>query len=223
LKKLNLVVKFGGLGMGMYENGNWKPGDVIVLRGVTRKKIWYALPVIVVRDTTNLIALFWPAGTQGKWRMKPSGEKVTPRDVMQLSLELIDRTWDKTDVLMLITPGAAHAVYVMWEKGQRRLLCWYVNLQDPISRTPIGFDTRDQVVDIVFSPDRTSWRWKDEDQLEEAVSVGLFTDEDTQCFRAEGERVINLICENQPPFCDGWEKWSPPYDWNIPKLPLKWD
>ena len=198
-------------------------GDVIVFRGVSQKKIWYALPMFVVQDTQSLITLYWPAGTRGKWRMTPSGERVTPRDVILTPMDLIDRTWDKTDVLMLITPGAAHAVYVMWENGQKNLLCWYINLQDPIRRTPIGFDTSDQILDIVFSPDKSSWQWKDEDQLEEAVAVGIFTDEEAHLIRAEGERVIRLIGENQTPFCDGWEKWSPPTDWNVPKLPDDWN
>ncbi len=198
-------------------------GGVIVFRGVSQKKIWYALPVIVIQDTPSLVALYWPAGTRGKWRMKLSGERVTPRDVMQTPMELIDRTWITTDVLMLITPGAAHAVYVMWEEGHKNLLCWYINLQDPIRRTPIGFDTSDRILDIVFSPDKSSWQWKDEDQLEEAVALGIFANEEERLIRAEGERAIKLICENQTPFCDSWEKWSPPPDWIVPKLPDDWN
>ena len=47
-------------------------GEVVVFRGVSRTKIWYVLPVTVVQDTPNLLALYWPAGTCGKWRMKSS-------------------------------------------------------------------------------------------------------------------------------------------------------
>ena len=207
----------------MRENPHWKTGDVIVFRGVGQKGIWYALPVFVVQDMPNLIALYWPAGTQGKWRMKPSGAKVTPYDALLTPMEIIDRTWDKTDVLMLIKPGAAHAIYLMWEEGWKNLLCWYVNLQDPIRRTPIGFDTGDHLLDIVFSPDKSSWQWKDEDQLKEAVALGLFTEAEALAIRIEGERVINLINENQTPFCDSWEKWSPPVHWNVPKLRSDWN
>jgi hypothetical protein len=148
-------------------------GEVIVFRGVSQSKIWYALPVFVVQDTPTLIALYWPAGTRGKWRMKPSSERVTPQGVILTPMEVIDRAWDTTDVLMLITPGAAHAVYVMWETGQKNLLCWYINLQDPIRRTPVGFDTCDHMLDIVFSPDKSSWNWKDEDHLADAVALGI--------------------------------------------------
>ncbi len=98
---------------------HWNKGDVIVFRGVSQNKIWYVLPVFVVQDTPTLIALYWPSGTRGKFRMKPSGERVTPQDVILTPMDLIDRAWDTTDVLMLITPGAAHAVYVMWAEGQK--------------------------------------------------------------------------------------------------------
>ena len=207
----------------MNEIAHWNTGDVIVFRGVSQAKIWYVLPMFVVQDTPTLIALYWPSGTRGKFRMKLSGERVTPQDVIQTPMDLIDRAWDTTDVLMLITPRAAHAVYVMWAEGQKNFLCWYINLQDPIRRTPIGFDTADHMLDIVFSPDKSSWHWKDEDHLAEAVALGIFTDEKARQIRSEGERVIKLIRENQSPFCDGWEKWSPPIDWNIPELPAEWN
>jgi hypothetical protein len=198
-------------------------GEVVVFRGASRTRIWYALPVTVVQDSPDLIALYWPAGTRGKWRMKASREKVTPGDVMGKPMELIDHTWNQTDVLMLITPGAAHAVYVMLQAGTQNLVCWYINLQDPIRRMPIGFDTCDHVLDLVVSHDKSAWHWKDEDQLEEAVAVGMFTQQEARDIRAEGERVVRLIHENQPPFCDGWEKWIPPACWSIPALPDGWD
>jgi len=207
----------------MSEASHWKEGDVIVFRGVGHKKIWYALPVFVVQDTRNLVAVYWPAGTHAKVRMKSTGERVTPVDAIRTPMELIDYTWKRTDVLMLITPEAAHAVYVMWEEGHRNFLCWYVNLQDPICRTPIGFDTRDHVLDIVINPDRSSWHWKDEEDLEDAVAVGLFSGEEASKIRAEGERVISLLRENRPPFCDGWEKWSPPSHWGIAQLAGTWN
>ena len=155
--------------------------------------------------------------------MKPSFEKVTPLDVLSTPMELLDRTWLDTDVLMLLTPGLAHAVYVMWEEGQRNLLCFYVNLQEPITRTSIGFDTQDNWLDIVVNPDRSAWHWKDEDQLAEAVKLGFYTDEKARAIRVEGERVINLVRKNQSPFCDHWENWRAPSDWKIPELSLGWD
>ncbi len=207
----------------MPQQDQWNLGDVIVLRGITHNKIWYALPVFVVRDAPGLIALYWPAGTRGKWRMSPSGARVTPRDALFTPLEIIDRTWDRTDVLMLIPPGAAHAVYLMREEGWKNHLCWYVNLQAPVRRVPSGFDTSDHVLDVVLSPDRSNWRWKDEDELEEFVAIGWMTRAEAEAVRKEGHRAIDLIQQNQPPFDAGWEDWSPPDEWGIPALPEGWD
>jgi uncharacterized protein len=201
----------------------WLPGDITVLRGLGQNKIWYALPVIVVQDTPDLIAVFWRAGTKGKWRIKATGDKVTPHDVRFTPLELHDRIWDKTDVLMLIPPSAAHAIYVMWEAGQHHFLCWYVNLQEPILRTPISIDTRDHWLDIVISPHKQDWNWKDEDQLAEVVKLGILTDQDARNIRAEGERVLAMLKQNAPPFCDGWENWLAPQEWGLPDLPPGWD
>lgn len=201
----------------------WNPGDVIVFRGLGQSKIWYALPVIVVEDRDDLLALFWRAGTTGKWRLVSPEIKVNPDDVINLPIPIIDRTWKDTDVLMLITPGAAHAVYIMWEAGEQKLICWYINLQDPVRRTPIGFDTQDHWLDVVVTPSKDSWKWKDEDQLRDAVELGIVAEPKARAIRAEGDRVIRMIQENQPPFCDGWEKWAAPPGWKIPSLPETWD
>jgi hypothetical protein len=207
----------------MMDEMQWKPGDIIVYRGASPTRIWYAVPAFVVHDTEALLALYWPVGTCGKWRLKAPGKRVEIRDIVESPMDLVDNTWIKTDILVLITPGAAHAIYVMWEERTRRFLCWYANLQDPIRRTEIGFDTGDHILDVVFEPDHSGWRWKDEDELREAVTLEIFTEEAAARIRAEGERVIRMYAENYPPFCAGWEKWSPPVGWGKPVLPDGWD
>jgi hypothetical protein len=131
--------------------------------------------------------------------------------------------WKKTDVLSLTQPGAAHSVELMWYTGTTRLDCWYVHLQEPRRRSAVGFDTKDQLLDIVISPDKSTWRWKDEDEFDEAVALGLYSPAEAAAIRAEGERVIGLLKNNQPPFCDGWDTWSPPEGWGIPELPAGWN
>ena len=150
--------------------------------------------------------------------------RVTPQDLLsEQSLPLVESHWVNTDVLMLIPPTASHAVNVMWETGQRRFLCWYVNLQAPLHRTKIGFDTDDYILDIVIQPDCRTWRWKDGDEFDEAVSLGVYTTEQARKIRAEGEAVIQHAQAGLSPFCDGWERWSPPEDWPIPNFPQGWD
>ena len=42
---------------------------------------------------------------------------------------------------------------------------WYVNFQEPYRRTERGIETMDLALDIIAEPDRSSWRWKDEDEF----------------------------------------------------------
>jgi hypothetical protein len=56
-------------------------------------------------------------------------------------------------MLYLITPGAAHAIHLWWLAPDWRFGGWYVNLQEPIRRTTLGFDYMDQMLDIVVEPD----------------------------------------------------------------------
>jgi len=174
----------------------------------------------VVRDDPDLIALYWPAGTPQK---VPKG-RLAPKELLSTEpVALRDCKWVNTDVLMLAMPGTAHAVYAMWEKGHSSFGCWYIDLQEPLRRTPIGFDTMDHLLDIVVSPDRSEWRWKDKDEFMEAVAIGVFSVKEACAIRTEGERVIGLLRAGESPFCDGWERWSPPAEWEIPAFPAGWD
>jgi predicted RNA-binding protein associated with RNAse of E/G family len=81
----------------------------------------------------------------------------------------------------------------------------------------------DHLLDIVISPDRSEWRWKDEDEFQEAVAIGVYSTEKARAIRAEGEGVIGRLETGKSPFWDSWEKWSPPAGWGIPALPAGWD
>ncbi len=204
----------------MSSTSPWEPGNVVVLRGVWRQKLWVAGPAILVEDDPDLIALYWRAGT----RMKTLGRRMAARDLLpSAKIDLVDHIWSETDVLALAKPGEAHSVWAMWETGQPKLRCWYVNLQTPLQRTSLGFDSMDYELDIVISPDLSQWRWKDEDEFQELTAAGMFTREEARAIRAEGECVLRQMSAGGAPFCDGWEKWSPPSGWAIPELPPGWD
>jgi hypothetical protein len=57
---------------------------------------------------------------------------------------------------------------------------------------------------------------------EKWAAEGHLTAEEARAIRAEGEQAIKLIQANQSPFCDGWERWLSPVEWEIPVLPANW-
>ena len=128
-------------------------GEHLVLRGVRRDGIRHAYPVAVVQDTYPLIALHWRSGT----RIKFSPKGITPKDMLPAGqIVLIDRVGGEKRCCCWQSQEAAHAVWVMWDEGQKSFSGWYTDLPDPLRRTSIGFDTIDRALDIVPSPNGTN-------------------------------------------------------------------
>jgi len=206
----------------MSQLSHWTAGSQIVYREVWRGRIWTARPVTVVQDTPDLIALSLCSGT--RWKISVPPDEST--DLLYCKLptgnwRLADATW-KWDSLILIYPGEAHAVHVM--RGENReFVGWYINLQEPLCRTAIGFDFMDQDLDIVVEPDLSKWVWKDESTFAKAQDLGIISEQQAREIRAEGERVIRRIQARAAPFDADWENWFPPVEWPIPSLPEGWD
>ncbi|MBI4305995.1 MAG: YgaC family protein, partial [Chloroflexi bacterium] len=131
-----------------------------------------------------------------------------------------DAIW-RRDLLRLMYPGRAYSIWLLWDKNPRRLLCWYVNLEDAFRRSAIGFDTSDHELDVVIRPDLT-WYLKDEDELDAMVEAGLFPEERRAEVHEMAKRTIRLVENRKPPFCDGWDRWAPDPRWPLPELPPNW-
>ena len=196
----------------------WSAGAPIVLREVRQGQTWSAKPVTVVQDSPELVALWMAPGTHWLRPQRPDGGRVGVVDVLRDAWVLGDAIWQGGGVLILQIPTAAHALLGFWD-ANGPLASWYLNLQAPLCRTTLGFDTLDHILDIVVSPDRRSWEWKDEAPLTEAVSRGLVTPEFAQAIRSEGERALQLLLAGDPPFAPDWEQWVPDSAWSIPTLP----
>lgn len=134
----------------------------------------------------------------------------------------VDWEWTRTNRLFLYSHGAAHAVSLFWDGLSGDFLGWYVDLCEPWRRTPIGFDSRDQILDIVVSPE-FAVQWKDEEEFDWAIERGMFGLDEAAAIRQEAERVGLLIEKREPPFSDGWERWTPDPGWSIPLLPENWN
>jgi hypothetical protein len=203
-------------------SGRHGSGDVVVLRYVTTGgRIEICWPCRVVEDSDDVVALFIAAGS--RYRAGPKRSAAQKRRQPRHPLPPDEYVW-RHDTLRLMLPGRAHSVSMFWERqaGERRLLKYFVNMEEPVRRTAIGFDTQDHTLDIEVTPDLT-WRWRDEQELANHVAEGFYTAELAAAARAEGEHAIAAIERRDHECMRRWPQWSPPPDWPIATLANGWD
>jgi hypothetical protein len=116
------------------------------------------------------------------------------------------------DALAILRPGSRHSIWLFWDP-QDAFEHWYVNLERTLGWNGVCFDMVDEKLDLIVTPNGTV-RWKDEDELEHAASLGLV---DAAGVRAEAERVLEAS-----PFPTGWEEFRPEPDWPLPRFPQDW-
>ncbi len=177
-------------------------------RDVHRGRVWRAQACRIVEESPDLIALWLPPGTPAVLPVDERGKRIR---IPSADWELEHVTWT-LDALCLARPGRAHSIYLFRRAGA--FTHWYVNFERPLLRTAVGVDTFDEKLDLVVQSDGT-YRWKDEDELEQAAAVGLL---DAEAVRAEAARVVE-----EWPFPTGWEDWQPDPSWPLPGLPEGWD
>jgi hypothetical protein len=191
------------------------PGDVVVLRELWRGRVWAARPAHVVVDEPALRMFHVPprvlvleaGGAAGLPLRLPPSEGWRLRRVPR----------SPTRVLSFAFPDTPYAVLAIWAPdGSFR--GWYVNLQRPLVPSPAGFDTTDLVLDVRIDPDGR-WRWKDEDELAEAIARGLLDEEAATRLRRWGERAVEHVVLREPPFDRDWRGWRPDPRWAPPELP----
>ena len=205
----------------MSPDTRWQAGDVVVVRYITTdQRIEVAWPCRVVEDSATVLALFIARDTLYRSRPKlTAAQKLTDE---KAPLPPDDVAW-RHDTLRLMFPGASHSVWLFWDGigESRRLLRYFVNLEEPFRRTPAGFDTQDHTLDIVVTPE-LECRWRDEEDFENHVALGFYTRALGAAARAEGQQVIDAIARRTHPCLRGWEQWSPDAGWAPPVMPDNW-
>lgn len=195
----------------------WKPGDSVLVRSVFRGRVRWTFPHTVVADSPDRVVLSLQPGVEGRWVPRTAdGHDIR---AWGSAIEPSPHVWEATRVLWTTRFGAAHSLGLFWDDASGDFLGWYCNLQEPLRRSPLGFDTLDHALDVWIEPDGT-WRWKDEDDLAGCVELELFSEDEAAAIRAEGERVIAALCDLLP---TGWEDWRPDPARQLPKLPAGWD
>lgn len=203
----------------------WSPGETVVVQGVWRERVWAARPMIVLGDERDFVVCGFPEGTVWKRptaKVPRADESRGVRLARCLSLgdwALEDAEWD-VSTLVLVRSGDWHAVWVSWlDDGSQ--WGWYVNLQTPFTRTPLGLETMDLALDVLIENDWT-WRWKDEDELATFVAAGVFDESLHGRLRAEGLRVVARAEAGEHPFDQDWAGARPDAGLGRPQLPEGW-
>jgi hypothetical protein len=190
----------------------------IVWRHVYQGRLRWAIPNLLIEETPDHIVSLLVPGTVCK-APTSYGRLGYVQQLLEAWEEIGDHVWHTRRCLMIAPFGEAHTLGLHWDHATGDFLGWYVNLQEPMRRSPIGYDSFDQMLDVWIEPDGT-WSWKDWDELVEAEQVGLFSASEAAAIRAEGERVIASLGTRLP---TGWEDWRPDPAWALPTLPEGWD
>ena len=200
----------------------WKyrcaPGEEVVLRERWEGGIWAARPAVVVMDKRSEKRFLVPTGVKWWYPTDDDGNE------MRLPLEdwrLEEGEMNTRNILSFAWPHRPYSVFIAWDPDWN-FTGYYVNLQTPLERTKFGFDYKDHVLDIEMSADKSSWTWKDEEDLAHMVEEGLFTEEQADDFRAWGETAVEHI-RFETPFDEDWSEWRPDSEWLLPELDEDWD
>lgn len=198
----------------------WSRGFEVVVRSRPDGVSGYCFPAIVVADDGSTTVVFQPVGTVCKRR---GGVRGGPDGRYLLE-------WDGTHRDVAATRSTVHMhragdpfwVIRGWEAGA--FVGWYINLASPWARFPLGFDTEDHVLDVVVADDRSSWEWKDADDLAWMVERGAYAEDRAELIRRNGEAAIARLERREPPFDDdSWSSVAIDPSWPLPSMPVDWD
>lgn len=199
----------------------FKPGAVILHRtpsvadsGQQPPTICDVRPMTVVEDSETLTSLWLPAGTPTKLAMPLVAGASPPW--LAGEWRLVDAVWDRWNTLLFMVPGQWRATWIQWTP-EWEFVGWYVNMEEPLQRTALGFDARDLWLDILVDPSR-QWRWKDSDHLERAIRLGMASEAVAERARSEALPVIPDIEGDSWPFTPEVRDWRPDPAWPLPTL-----
>ncbi len=116
-------------------------------------------------------------------------------------------------MLMLQRAGDAYAIWVFWHGPAREFAGWYVNMQAPFERRASSLDSFDHELDVLVELDG-SWRYKDDELLDERVAVGRFTTVEAEGIRQAARSVVADVEAGRRWWSDEWASWNPEPDWD---------
>ena len=202
----------------------WLCGSQIALRYRNTGRLSWVSAATVLEDSADLIALYMPTGAPLKVQVRVDGmpllRPLPYAEKHETRWRLGDALWGERSVLWVSRPGQQYAVGMFWRDAEPRFLGWYVSMQAPLMRSPVGFDTIDHILTLAVSPDR-SWRWLAQEEFADALRFGRFTQREAGRIRAAGNAAVTEIERRAWPFDVDWEDWRPGASWPSQDEPFK--
>ena len=198
--------------------------DQVVWRSLPGGNVGYVLPATILCDDRDIVGLYQHTGSVCKKRTGkrggPGGRNMQPDG---WDGGHADKVWAGKSNLHLHRMGTHHTVIRSWNPDTCSYEGWYVNLETDWTRTPIGFDTRDLILDVTVDRELSSWTLKDADELQWSLENGIVTAEELNTAIAEADRVGKAIDGSLWPFGEDWSQWAPDPEWPVAPLPENWD
>ena len=194
----------------------WAPGDVIVTRQVWRGRVVAGFPALIIEATDDHVITYLPTGAElgfvdGAYP-GPTGQHPWHGRA----------GWDGHGMLTIVPRTGFVAIQHFWIGPEREFACWYLNIQEPMRPTSIGFDSQDLELDLVVRPDG-SWIVKDDELLERQIAEGRWTVDEVRLIREIGARTIRDVLEPRSWWWDrSWSRWRPDGSVEAPRLPEGW-
>jgi Protein of unknown function (DUF402) len=200
-------------------------GSSIVWRSRPDGDVGYVIGCRVLIDEPDVMAVVQPTGSpimrRDAQRGGPNGRSFIPGT---WDGSRVASRWDRPPTVRLRPVGRPYSVMRTWLVDEERFHGWYVNLEQPWRRTAVGFDSRDDVLDVTVADDLSRCRLKDVDELEFTVQVGMFTPADARSIHAAAATAIADVTDRRWPFDDtAWSQVLPSHLLEPTTLPADWD
>lgn len=197
-------------------------GQSVLWRSRPAGAMGFVLAANVMLDDT-MIALYQPPGAPTRRRLGarggPSGRNLL---VDEWDGRHHASTFGGPPVVRAYLPGSSYSIIRRWNPQHNDFSGWYINLERPWTRTALGFDSEDFLLDIVFAEDRSTWTVKDEDELAWAVETGTISAELSATIRRAGDQAISDSASNGGVFGIDWSTITPNRAWSEPFMPTNW-
>ncbi len=183
-------------------------GEVVVIREVLNAKVWTRRPVTIIEDSADQVVSWLAPGTLIDYPLNVEHGETCLSMWLRGEWTLAPKVFRAPGHLRIAPCDAPYEVFapLTLDGGVES---WYVNVQRPLQRTPFGFDTMDEILDLVVSCNLQSWQRKDEDELELALTKGFVSQLDVTRIRGVLDDIEADLSRGHAPWDLSWASWRP--------------